>query len=126
MEEKKSDSLLVLIDAHAMIHRAFHAVPESLTSSKGEPVNATYGFIAMLLHTLAETQTEYIAIGYGTPSPTFRHLDFAAYKAHRPSTADALRLQIERIREVITAWGIPLYDCDGYEADDVLGTLAKQ
>jgi DNA polymerase-1 len=117
---------LVLIDGHAMIHRAFHAVPENLTSSSGEPVNATFGFTSMLMKALLEEKPEYIAMTFDRPSPTFRHLEYTAYKAHRPALPDIMRPQFARIREVVQAFGIPIYEKDGFEADDVLGTLAVQ
>ena len=117
---------LVLIDGHAMIHRAFHAVPEQLTSSSGEPVNATFGFTSMLMKALTEEKPEYVAMTFDRPTPTFRHQQFAEYKAHRPTMPDNMRPQFGRIREVVQAFGIPIYEKDGFEADDVLGTLSVQ
>ncbi len=117
---------LVLIDGHAMIHRAFHAVPENLTSSSGEPVNATFGFTSMLMKALLEEKPAYIAMTFDRPAPTFRHEQFAAYKAQRPILPDNIRPQFARIRQVVQAFGIPIYEKDGYEADDVLGTLSRQ
>ncbi len=117
---------LVLIDGHAMIHRAFHAVPEGLTNTKGEPVNATFGFTSMLMKALLEEKPDYIAMTFDRPSPTFRHEQFAAYKAHRPLLPDNMRPQFKRIREMVQAFGIPIYEKDGFEADDVLGTLSVQ
>src|SRR5437016_4087089 len=117
---------LVLIDGHAMIHRAFHAVPEQLTSSSGEPVNATFGFTSMLMKALTEEKPEYVAMTFDRPTPTFRHQQFAEYKAHRPTMPDNMRPQFSRIREVVQAFGIPIYEKDGFEADDVLGTLSVQ
>src|SRR6266567_6449834 len=117
---------LVLIDGHAMIHRAFHAVPEGLTNTKGEPVNATFGFTSMLMKALLEEKPEYIAMTFDRPSPTFRHEQFAAYKAQRPALPDTMRPQFKRIREMVQAFGIPIYEKDGFEADDVLGTLSVQ
>src|SRR5437016_8705606 len=117
---------LVLIDGHAMIHRAFHAVPEQLTSSTGEPVNATFGFTSMLMEALTEEKPEYVAMTFDRPAPTFRHQQFAEYKAHRPTMPDNMRPQFGRIREVVQAFGIPIYEKDGFEADDVLGTLSVQ
>jgi DNA polymerase-1 len=117
---------LVLIDGHAIIHRAFHAVPETLTNSKGEHVNATFGFTSMLMKALLEEKPDYIAMTFDRPSPTFRHLQFSDYKAHRPTLPDNMRPQFARIREVVEAFGIPIYEKDGFEADDVLGTLSVQ
>src|SRR5437588_571726 len=117
---------LVLIDGHAMIHRAFHAVPEQLTSSTGEPVNATFGFTSMLMKALTEEKPEYVAMTFDRPAPTFRHQQFAEYKAHRPTLPDNMRPQFRRIHELVQAFGIPIYEKDGFEADDVLGTLSVQ
>ncbi|MFL5704809.1 MAG: DNA polymerase I [Ktedonobacteraceae bacterium] len=116
---------LVLIDGHAMIHRAFHAVPE-LSTRSGEPVNATFGFTSMLMKALSEEKPEYIAMTFDRPSPTFRHQHYTEYKAQRPTLPDNMRPQFKRIHDMVEAFGIPIYEKDGYEADDVLGTLAVQ
>src|SRR5438105_15128851 len=87
---------LVLIDGHAMVHRAFHAVPEQLTSSSGESVNATFGFTSMLMKALTEEKPEYVAMTFDRPVPTFRHRQFAEYKAHRPTMPDNMRPQFGR------------------------------
>src|SRR5579859_2732259 len=117
---------LMIVDGHAMIHRAFHAVPEDLTTSKGEVVNATFGFTSILIKELGDIRPDYIAVAFDRPSPTFRHVEYAAYKAHRPTLPDIMRPQFARIREVVEAFGIPIYEKDGFEADDVLGTLSVQ
>src|SRR5918911_118177 len=117
---------LVLIDGNAMIHRAFHAVPEELSTSSGEPVNATFGFTSMLIKAIAEEKPDYIAMTFDRPSPTFRHEQFIGYKAHRPVLPDNMKPQFGRIREVVQAFGIPIYEKDGFEADDILGTLSVQ
>jgi DNA polymerase-1 len=117
---------LILIDGHAMIHRAYHAVPETLATRKGEVVNAIFGFTSLLIKALNEIHPDYIAVAFDLPTPTFRHQQFAPYKAHRPSLPENMRPQFGRIREVVQAFGIPIYEKDGYEADDVLGTLSQQ
>jgi DNA polymerase-1 len=117
---------LVLIDGHAIIHRAFHAVPEDFSTSAGEPVNATFGFTSMLMKALQEEKPDYIAMTFDLPSPTFRHLAYVPYKAHRPTLPDNMRPQFARIREVVQAFGIPIYEKEGFEADDILGTLSVQ
>ncbi len=122
MKRKK----LVLFDGHAMVHRAFHAVPEDLSTSSGEPVNATFGFTSMLMKALSEERPDYIAMTFDRPSPTFRHQQYTPYKAQRPAMPDNMRPQFGRIREVVQAFGIPIYEKDGFEADDVLGTLSVQ
>ena len=117
---------LMIVDGHAMIHRAFHAVPEDLTTSKGEVVNATFGFTSILIKELADIKPDYVAVAFDRPSPTFRHVEYAAYKAHRPTLPDIMRPQFARIREIVEAFGIPIYEKDGFEADDVIGTLSVQ
>ncbi len=117
---------LVIIDGHAIIHRAFHALPEGLATSKGEAVNATFGFTSILIKALTEIKPDYIAVAFDRPTPTFRHEQFVEYKAHRPALPDIMRPQFGRIREIVEAFGIPIYEKDGFEADDVLGTLAVQ
>lgn len=116
---------IALIDGNALIHRAFHALPP-LTSPKGELVNATYGVASMLLKVLPELHPEYAAAAFDTPVPTFRHVDFDAYKAHRGPAPEGLSEQFARVHEFMDAMGIATYHKDGFEADDVLGTLAKQ
>lgn len=117
---------LVLVDGHAIIHRAFHAVPDDLSTSAGEPVNATFGFTSMLMKALLEEKPDYIAVAFDRPTPTFRHVEYASYKAHRPTLPDNMKPQFGRIREVVQAFGMQIYEKDGYEADDILGTLAVQ
>lgn len=117
---------LVLIDGHAIIHRAFHAIPEDLSTSSGEPVNATFGFTSMLMKALLEEKPDYIAVTFDRPSPTFRHTEYTLYKAHRPALPDNMKPQFARIHEVVESFGIQIYEKDGFEADDVLGTLSVQ
>jgi DNA polymerase I len=126
MTKETKRKKLVLVDGHAIIHRAFHAVPEDLSTSMGEPVNATFGFTSMLMKALLEEKPEYIAMTFDRPSPTFRHERYSQYKAHRPTLPDNIRPQFGRIREVVQAFGIQIYEKDGFEADDVLGTLSVQ
>ncbi|MDQ2884971.1 MAG: DNA polymerase I [Chloroflexota bacterium] len=122
MKRKK----FVLVDGHAIIHRAFHAVPEDLSTSAGEPANATFGFTSMLMKALQEEKPDYIAMTFDRPSPTFRHKEFPQYKAQRPTLPDNMRPQFARIREMVQAFGIQIYEKDGFEADDILGTLSVQ
>src|SRR5579872_4582879 len=117
---------LMIVDGHAMIHRAFHAVPEDLATSKGEVVNATFGFTSILIKALTDIKPDYLAVTFDRPRPTFRHENYAEYKAHRPTMPDIMRPQFNRVRQVVEAFDIPIYEIDGYEADDVLGTLSVQ
>lgn len=118
---------LVLIDGHALAYRAFYALPlEAFTTKDGEPTNATYGFTRTLLDLmLAKDPPRYLAVSFDVGA-TFRDELFAEYKGTRAKMPDELRLQIDRIREVVTALNIPILELEGYEADDVLGTIARQ
>ncbi|KKR80527.1 MAG: polymerase I protein [Candidatus Daviesbacteria bacterium GW2011_GWA1_41_61] len=116
---------LVLVDGNALLHRAYHATPP-LSTSKGELVNAVYGFTAMLLKALNELQPDYLAVTWDMRAPTFRHEQFAGYKAQRKAADDALLGQYERVHQVIDALNIPEFKLSGFEADDLVGALAKQ
>ncbi len=116
---------LILFDGNALLHRAFHAIP-TLTTSKGELVNATYGFAAMLIKVLNEFRPDFLGVAFDRAAPTFRHVEFAGYKAQRPQAPDGLYDQFDRVRQLVEAFGIPIFEVDGFEADDVLGTLARQ
>lgn len=115
---------LILIDGNALIHRAYHALPP-LTTKKGEVVNAVYGFALTLLAVLEKFKPEYIAASFDLEGPTFRHEQFTDYKATRVKAPDDLYAQIPRVKEVTQAFNIPIYEKKGFEADDVIGTLAK-
>jgi len=118
--------LLLLFDGHALIHRAFHALPALSVTKTGEPTGAVYGFASMLLKVLGELKPAHWAIAFDSPAPTFRHKQFAAYKAHRPKTPDELASQFGRVRQLAEAFSIPIFEVEGYEADDILGTLCRQ
>jgi DNA polymerase-1 len=117
---------LVLLDGHALYHRSFHAFPDEMSTAAGEPTNAIYGFTRMLLDVLRIIKPQYLALTFDRPTPTFRHREFAPYKAHRPSLPDSMRAQFGRVRDVVAAFNIPIYELDGFEADDLLGTLSRQ
>ncbi len=123
MPDKKQK--LVLIDTNALMHRAYHALPP-LTTKKGELVNAVYGFTSILLKILKELSPDYIVCAFDMAAPTFRHIEFADYKAHRVKAPDEFYSQIPKIKEVIAAFGIPIYEKEGFEADDIIGTIAYQ
>src|SRR3989344_1989564 len=116
---------LLLIDAHALIHRAFHALPP-LTSPQGEPVQALYGLSSILLKIWREDKPDYAAALFDRPEPTFRKESFEAYKAHRPKAADELITQIIKSRELFAEFHIPGFEIPGFEADDLIGTLAER
>lgn len=119
------DRRLMLIDGHALIHRAFHALPP-LSTSSGELTNAVFGFASMVLKAIETLQPSHIIMAMDRPVPTFRHLQYGQYKATRPPTPQPLVSQFARAREVAEAMNISIYEVDGFEADDVLGTLARQ
>lgn len=116
---------LILIDGNAIMHRAYHALPPFKTY-KGELVNAVYGFTSMLLNILKNEKPDYIAVSFDTKAKTFRHEEYTEYKATRIKAPDEFYNQIPRIKELVKIFEIPIYEMDGYEADDVLGTLAVQ
>jgi len=115
----------VLVDGNALLHRAYHATPP-LTTSKGELVNAVYGFTNMVLKSWDDLKPDYIAIAWDRRAPTFRHQMYTQYKATRGPMDESLGNQYTRVHEVIKALGIPEFGVDGYEADDLIGTLARQ
>ena len=117
---------LVLFDGNALVHRAFHALPPLTISKTGEMVSAVYGFTTMLLKVINELKPTHFAIAFDKAAPTFRHQLFEQYKAQRPRTPDELVDQLGRVRQRVEAFHIPVYELDGYEADDVLGTLSHQ
>jgi len=116
---------LLLIDANSLIHRAYHALPPFRTR-KGEMVNAVYGFISILLRIMKEFDPEYMAAAFDMEGPTFRHKKFKEYKATRVAAPDELYQQFPAIKEALGAFHIPVYEKQGFEADDVIGTIAKK
>lgn len=116
---------LVLLDAHAIIHRAYHALPD-FQSPTGEPTGALYGLSAMLLKIIADLRPDYIAAAYDLPDPTLRHEAYAGYKGSRAKIEDALERQLTTSRKVFEAFCIPVYEKAGFEADDILGTMTHQ
>ncbi len=116
---------IVLLDTHAIIHRAYHALPE-FTGPSGAPTGALYGLVAMLLKIIAELKPDYIAACYDLPKPTIRHEAYEGYKGTRAKTDDALASQIGESRKVFEAFSIPIYEREGFEADDLLGTIAHK
>jgi len=117
--------VLYLLDASSYIHRAFHAI-KSLSTSTGIPTNAVFGFLQMLLKVLKEAKPQYAAVVYDAKGPTFRHKLYPAYKANRPPLDPALKTQFPLVRQVVTALELPAVEVEGYEADDLMATLASQ
>lgn len=116
---------LVLLDAHAIIHRAYHALPD-FTGPDGSPTGALYGLSSMLLRIATDLEPDYIVACYDLPKPTIRHEAYADYKATRTAMDDALSVQIGTSRDVFKAFCIPIYEKEGFEADDILGTIVEK
>jgi DNA polymerase-1 len=116
---------LVLVDGHALVYRAYHALPPDLRTSTGESTNAVLGFTQMLLDTLRIQAPDYIVVTFDK-GRTFRHEASAEYKAQRGPMPDDLRDQMGRVRQIVEALGIPIVELSGFEADDLIGTLSKQ
>ena len=124
-KKESKQRTLVLLDAHAILHRAYHALPE-FTSPTGEPTGALYGVVAMLMKIVEELKPDYIVACYDLPKPTYRHEVFKEYKAGRAKTDDSLIAQINRSRDIFAAFHVPIYEHEGFEADDMLGTIVEQ
>lgn len=126
MSTRESRTLL-LLDGHSLAYRAFHALPlENFTTSSGQPTNALYGFTSMLLNLLRDLNPTHIAVAFDVSRKTFRSEKFPEYKATRSKTPDEFRSQMALLHEIIDALGITHIEREGYEADDVIATLAKQ
>lgn len=123
-KDPHSKKRLVILDTHAILHRAYHALPD-FASSKGEPTGALYGLISMLVRIATELEPDYIAATLDLPKPTHRHIAYDKYKSHRPQADDALVSQINTARDVLDAFGIPRYELEGFEADDLIGTIVE-
>ncbi len=117
---------LVLLDTHALIHRAYHALPPFTSKKTGEPTGALYGLSTMLLKSIRELKPDYIVAAYDRPEPTFRHTAYDQYKAKRPEAEDDLVKQLIRSHDVVEAFGVPILSAAGFEADDILGTIVEQ
>ncbi len=122
MSQKKT---LYLIDGNSYAYRSFYAIKD-LKTKKNLPTNAVYGFTVSLMKILRRERLDYIGMVFDLPEPTFRHKEFASYKANRPKMPDDLIIQFPIIKEVIRALNIPIFELGGYEADDILATIAKE
>jgi len=120
VNEKKK---LIIIDSNSIIHRAYHALPP-LTTKKEELVNAVYGFLLVFFKAIREFQPDFIAATFDFPAPTFRHKKYKEYKAKRPPAPEELYQQIPKVKEVLEAFNVPIFEKEGFEADDIIGTIA--
>ncbi len=120
MEKKR----LIVIDANAVIHRAFHALPP-LTTKKGELVNAIYGFLLVFFKAIKEFHPDFVVATFDFPAPTFRHKKYKPYKATRKKAPQELYEQIPKIKEILEAFNVQVFEKQGFEADDLIGTISK-
>lgn len=118
-------SRLVIIDGNAIIHRAYHAMP-AMTSPSGLPTNAVYGFVSMFLKIISELNPTYLAVAFDRPEPTFRHKEFADYQSQRGEADELLVPQFSMVRDVVESFNVSCFDKEGYEADDLIGTLSTK
>ncbi len=126
MHQNNHQKRLVVIDGNHLIHRAFYAIQSPLRTSNGEQTNAIYGFASMVLNIIESEHPDYIAMTFDERAPTFRHEAHDGYKATRKKTPDELHAQVPRIREMVKCFNMPIFSKEGYEADDMMGTLAKK
>ena len=126
LAKRKGEKRLVVIDGNHLIHRAYHAIQAPLKTSAGEQTNAIFGFASMLLNIIELERPDYLAMTFDEKAPTFRHEAHEGYKATRAKAPDELYAQIPRIKEMIDSFKIPVYSKEGFEADDMMGTLAHK
>ena len=122
--KKSQKKVIVLLDVHAILHRAYHALPE-FESSKGEPTGALYGLCTLLIKLIKDLKPDYMVACYDLPQPTLRHEVYEEYKAGRKKTDDNLIQQLERSKDVFKTMNVPMYSSPGFEADDMLGTIVE-
>jgi DNA polymerase-1 len=125
MKNNHFKKTIVLLDAHAILHRGYHAM-QGFATRDGRPTGALYGFIMMVLRIYADIKPEYVAACFDLPKPTFRHVSYDGYKAGRQKSDDALIEQIKVAQKLCADLNIPVYAVEGFEADDLLGTIAEQ
>ena len=119
----EENKIFIIIDSNALIHRAYHALPP-LKTKNGESINAVYGFLLVFLKAIKEFHPEYIAAAFDLKAPTFRHNHFKEYKAKRPKMPDEFYQQIPIIKDFLKAFNVPIFEKEGFEADDIIGTIS--
>src|SRR3989344_5372176 len=124
MEKENKKDILLLVDGNALIHRGFHAIPH-LSTKKGEPTNGVYGFTMLFLRAIKELAPRYVAVAFDLPGKTFRDDLYEPYKAHRVAAPAELYAQIPRVKELVQAMNVPVFELENYEADDLIGSLAE-
>ncbi|MDP2910449.1 MAG: 5'-3' exonuclease H3TH domain-containing protein [bacterium] len=125
MEKKGNKKRLIIIDGNAIVHRAFHALP-LLKTKKGELVNAIYGFLLAFFKAIKEFEPDYVVATFDFPAPTFRHIKYKLYKANREKAPDELYEQIPKIKELLRNFNIQIFEKQGFEADDLIGTISQK
>ena len=118
--------LLLVMDGHSMVFRSWFAIPERLSTSSGKDTRGAYGWLTTFLRTLRERKPSHVVLTFDTSAPTFRDELFKDYKAQRPPTDPELHEQIPMVEEICAAFGIPVYKVDGFEADDLVGTITRE
>lgn len=122
----KNKKTFLIIDSHALIHRAYHAIQDPMNSFIGQPTNAVYGFTSVLIKVLKDLKPTHVIAAFDLPGPTFRHKAYKEYKANRPETDADLKSQFSLVREILEAFEIPILEHEGFEADDVIGTVVRK
>lgn len=117
---------IAIIDGNSLVHRAFHALPPTMTAPDGRPTNAVFGFVSMLVKLVTDLRPDGVVVAFDCGKPAFRTEALVRYKAHRPPTADDLKVQFPMLKEVLAALAVPMVEAEGWEADDLLGTLARR
>ncbi|MEK7375845.1 MAG: PIN domain-containing protein, partial [Candidatus Margulisiibacteriota bacterium] len=125
MEKKAKTPRLFLIDGNSLLYRSFFALPEIMKTSGGQQINAAYGFTSLLLKILSD-QPDLIAVAFDRPAATFRHAQYDKYKANRQKAPEGLVSQFPIVKEVLSSFSIPVFELDGYEADDIIATIAER
>ncbi len=119
------DKKIVLIDGHSILNRAFFGIPD-LTNGEGLHTNAVYGFLNIMFRILEEEKPDYLTVAFDVHAPTFRHKMYEEYKGTRKPMAEELRQQVPVVKEVLKSMGVAIVEQEGYEADDILGTIARR
>ena len=124
ISKNKNTKRLVILDAHAILHRSYHGMPD-FTTKDGRPSGALYGYISMIARLCDDLNPDYLVAAYDLPKPTFRHIAYDNYKGHRAKSDDNLIVQINESYKVCEALNIPIYSLEGFEADDMIGTIVE-
>jgi len=121
----ENEKRLLIIDGHSLLYRAFHALPP-LTNKNGQLTNAVYGFLLILFKAIKDVEANHIVACFDTKKPTFRHQQFEEYKAHRAAMPDGIASQIPIMKQVLEVLGVPIFEKEGFEADDLVATIATK